>query len=403
MVFSVFTRKMSGKIALVFDIGSASVAGALVLFKTGETPKIIYAVQRDMIFQEELDAIRLRGIMLKTLNEVAMDVQKNGVSHLKFTQMGSRVPEVAYCTLASPWYATQTRMIRVKKDKPFDVTKQFIDDLMGAEIEAFKSSEEVRGYIGDDRASVMEKRLIQVKLNGYETSEPHGKKARSIEAALFVSVSPKELLKDIAGEIRRTYVVSEVEFSSFSLVAFDVLRNIAHHADNFLFLDISGEVTDLTLVRSGILLETVTFPIGKRDIIRKLAKILKTNPADALSILHLYHEQNISTHHEDSIKVALFSAAGEWTSSFQNALSTLSESFAIPSKVFFTSDKDLEEWFASLITKEQFAQFTMTDEKFDVTPVNAALLNDFCRFNSSAARDPFIMIETVFANKVRGL
>ena len=111
---------------------------------------------------------------------------------------------------------------------------------MGAEIEAFKSSEEVRGYIGDDRASVMEKRLIQVKLNGYETSEPHGKKARSIEAALFVSVSPKELLKDIAGEIRRTYVVSEVEFSSFSLVAFDVLRNIAHHADNFLFLDISG-------------------------------------------------------------------------------------------------------------------------------------------------------------------
>lgn len=400
MVFPVFMRKKeSGKIALVFDIGSASVAGALVLFKTGETPKIIYTVQRDMIFQEELAAQRLSGIMLKTLHEVATDVQKNGVSHLKFTQLGSRLPEMAYCTLASPWHATQTRIIRVKKDKPFNVTKQFVDDLIRTEIEAFKNSEEVKGYTAGDRASIMEKRLIQVKLNGYETSEPHGKEARSIEATLFVSLSPKELLKNIAGEIRRTYVVPEIEFNSFSLVAFDVLRNIAHESDNFLFLDISGEITDLSLVRSGVLLETVTFPIGKRDVIRKLAKILKTSPSEALSLLHLYHDHNISGQHKDSIEEALLSAAGEWMSSFQGALSTLSESFSIPSKVFFTSDKDIEGWFSSLITKEQFAQFTMTDEKFDVAPVNAAFLNDFCRFNSRSARDPFIMIETVFANK----
>ncbi len=392
-------KKESGKVALVFDIGSAGVAGALVLFRTGETPKIIYTVQKDMIFQEDLDGDRLSGIMLKTLGEVAMDVQRNGVSHLKFTQLGSRVPEIAYCTLASPWHATQTRIIRVRKDKPFNVTKQFIDGLIETEIEAFKSGERVRGYGGGDRGSIMEKRLIQVKLNGYETSEPNGKEARLLEAALFVSLSPKELLKNIAGEIRRTCAVAEIEFNSFSLVAFDVLRNIVHQSDNFLFLDISGEVTDVSLVRSGILLEGTTFPVGKRDVIRKLSQVLKTNLADALSILHLYHDQNISSRHKDNIEEALSSAAGEWTSSFQGTLSTLSESFSIPSKVFFTSDKDVEGWFASLITKEQFAQFTMTDEKFDVTPVNTAFLNDFCRYSSRSARDPFIAIETVFANK----
>ena len=400
MVFPVFMRKKeSGKVALVFDIGSAGVAGALVLLKTGETPKIIYTVQKDMIFQEDLDGERLSGIMLKTLGEVVMDVQKNGVSHLKFTQLGSRVPEIAYCTLASPWHATQTRIIRVKKDKPFTVTKQFIDGLMETEIEAFKNGEEVKKYGGGDRGSIMEKRLIQVKLNGYETSEPHGKEARLLEATLFVSLSPKELLKSVAGEIRRTCAVPEVEFNSFSLVAFDVLRNIVHGSDDFLFLDISGEVTDVSLVRSGILLEGATFPVGKRDVIRTLSQVLKTNLADALSILHLYHDQNISNLHKGTIEEALSRAAGEWTKSFQDALSTLSESFSMPSKVFFTSDKDIEGWFASLINKEQFAQFTMTDEKFDVTPVNAAFLNDFCRYSSRSRRDPFIAIETVFANK----
>jgi len=400
MAFSLFSRdKGSARLALVFDIGSASVGGALALFEDEKTPKIIYAVRKDMVFQEELDTERLQSVMLKTVAETAADIQQNGISHLKFTRLGSHIPRKAYCTLASPWHATQTRMIRLKKEKPFKVTRQFIDELITKEVDAFKESEDVKDQMGSKTGNIIEKRLIQMKLNGYETPEPENKEARSLEAALFVSVSPKELLKSIAQEIRRTFAVREIEFNSFSLAAFDVLRNIRPETNDFLFLDISGEITDVSLVRSGVLMETATFPTGKRDIIRALAKTLETNMADALSLLRLYHAKNISAHHKENIRKALGSGAEEWTSQFQKSLAGLSEFFSIPSTVLFTSDKDLEGWFASLVAEEQFAQFTMTDKEFDVVPVDTALLNNFCRFSSRAVIDPFLALETVFANK----
>jgi len=58
----------------------------------------------------------------------------------------------------------------------------------------------------------------------------------------------------------------------------------------------------------------------------------------------------------------------------------------------------LEDWFLKLIAKEQFSQFTMTDEAFAVQPLNAIVLNEHIRFGREVERDAFLSLGAIFAS-----
>jgi len=395
-----FSSKKKNKptLELIIDIGSASVGAALVLLYKDDKPKIVYSKRKNMVFQEELNTERFQASMLKVLNDVVQDVQMNGLPHLKFTQLGSHVPTKIHCTLSSPWYASQTRVSIRSGKTPFVVTKEIINGMVEEELKAFNSSDEVKTMLGKQDSILIDKSILSTKINGYETNNPFNKKGVSLELATLMSVSPKKLLENISDEISRHFLTEDLEFNSFPVVSFAVVHNIYPEESRFLFLDISGELTDVTIVKDGIIRETATFPMGKKNIIRILARELKTTPDEALSILHLYNKHDVSAKQKKIIEPTLQNVSLKWLEQFQKVLFDLSKQVSLSSSVYFTSDKDLEDWFGSLISEEQFSQFTMTDEVFAVHPLNAIVLNEYIRFGREVERDAFLSLEAIFAN-----
>ena len=54
-MFGISSSKEKNELALVFDIGSSSVGGALFELEPSGIPKIIYSVREPIILEEEID------------------------------------------------------------------------------------------------------------------------------------------------------------------------------------------------------------------------------------------------------------------------------------------------------------------------------------------------------------
>lgn len=394
-------HKSGKRFVVIFDIGSASIGGAFVGIDGENPPEIIFTTRRDIPFQEKLNFQRFLDSMIKTLEELFVLMQKAGG--------GVKVKE-AYCILASPWYASQTRLIKYNQDAPFTVTEDGLDKLIEKEIVLFRDSKLfAHAKAGDAMPEIMESKNIQTKLNGYEMSTPFGKKASQIEIAVFISMIPASIKASIMGSITKFWHVPTVHFSSFSFTAFDTIRSIFPDERSFLFMDISGEVTDISLARENVLLESVSFPAGKNMLIRTLVEKLKTTPALAMSELDLYANHHSTPEHVAQVEDALAEATKTWQASFQDALRQFAKEFPIPHTIFYTADDSMSEWFEAAIAKTSTAPLTESGKEgvnggaFVVRSLGNAFLGKFVRLVEPDFEDPFLAIEAIFANKFSSL
>ncbi len=392
------SKNENNDFALIYDIGNASVGGALVMFPREGKSRVIYATRSDIPNQIEPTSGKLASSIAKSLEIVSRNIEKNGLSHLNFTPFGNTTPKKAFCVLSSPWHISQTRTILLKKDKPFAVTKKLVDELVAEEINNFKKSPLVKEKTNSDKNTLIESEITQVKLNGYETNSPEGKTASTLQISAFFSLSPEAVIDSFGERIKKVFNIEKIYFNSFPLASFVAVKKALGHQD-FIFVDISGETTDVSLVKDGALAEIVTFPFGKKLAIREIANKLKTTNEEALSLFYLYQEKKLSDETKNKINDILSSPAENWIKSFRSALTSIGDGLSIPSAVYFTSDGDAVTWFGSLIKKEDYSQFTLTDSPFLIKSVDVPSLVEHCQFEGTAKRDPFISIGAIFANK----
>jgi hypothetical protein len=390
---ALFKRKpKSGQhFIVVFDLGSSSIGGAFASVDSGKVPEIIFATRRDIPFQEKLNFQRFLDSMIKTLEEMFVALQKAG---------GGVKVDQAYCVLASPWYASQTRLVHFNQPTPFVVTERGLDKLLAKEIELFRGSKLfARSKVGDAAPEIMESKNIQVKLNGYEVRSPFGMRVTELEVALYISMIPANIHAAINSSIRKFWNVPNVHFSSFSFTAFDTLRDIFADEHSFLFLDISGEVTDISIAKDNVLLESISFPAGKNMFLRALIKELGMSPEVALSEWRLFIEGKSTRDHGQAVENVLNDTAAQWLAFFEDSLVQFAAEFPIPRTIFYTADDDVLRWFEGVIKRVNFARLSSEDGSFVIRGLGNNFLSKFVQVIEPDFQDSFLAIETIFANK----
>src|ERR1035437_8456216 len=110
-----FSSKKKDKIIALFDIGSGSVGGAIVRIPIDGkgVPTILKSVTNEIKFHKRLKAKNFMKDMIS-----ALDLTVNALYNKKVG-----VPDQIVCVLASPWYLSETRVIKMKREKPFIFTK----------------------------------------------------------------------------------------------------------------------------------------------------------------------------------------------------------------------------------------------------------------------------------------
>ena len=139
-LFSFSSNKNCEEVSAVFHIGSGSVDGHLVRLSKISKPEIIYTTNAPILFQKNINLERHFKLMIKALDSALKDIQKQGVLHLNFTGLRNHGIRRAFYILSSPWCASQTKIIKIKKDKPFEITKDSIENFIDEQENKFLSN-----------------------------------------------------------------------------------------------------------------------------------------------------------------------------------------------------------------------------------------------------------------------
>lgn len=395
MSFLSKSGKGSQQYVAIFDVGSGSIGGAFASIEDGKVPQIIFSTRKNIPFQEKLDFQRFFDSMIKTLEEMFMEMQKAS-NQIKVNKV--------FCVLASPWYASQTRLIHYEQTTPFTITEKGLNKLINKEIELFRDSNIfTRSKTGDVLPEIMESKNIQMKLNGYEVRDPIGKHAARLDIALYISMIPRNIHKSIEISIEKFWHVPTVHFSSFSFTTFDVLRDIFSEESSFLFIDISSEVTDISLAKDNVLLESISFPVGKNMLIRGLVDEMKITSTAAAAALTLYLEGKPIRENTRQVEEILDKKSAEWRRLFEDSLAQFASEFPIPRTIFYTADDDVAKWCEKAISATNYSYFSKEENSFTVRSLGNAFLGKFVQISEPNFQDPFLSIETIFANKFTSL
>ena len=241
----------------------------------------------------------------------------------------------------------------------------------------------------------IEEKIMQVRLNGYETALPLGHFAREIEVTSFVSLAEKAFLDSLRLLLQDIFHGKLIKFHSFVASSYGVVREMFDMTnDEFLLLDVGSEITEVGIGRRGSLEKIISFPHGKSSLIRNLA----TAPGGIFP----YISSEINTwsrghsHEESGRGGAIMRAGNEWKNSFRSEV--LSEKQILPSQVFVISDEDVGSIYSNLI------QDACADDTFasgsKIRIINAGDFRDFTRNKSGFYDDSFLMSEAVFINKI---
>jgi hypothetical protein len=384
---SLFKKKE--KLALVFDIGSSSVGGALFYMQSSGVPKIIFSIREPIILEEKISPERFSFLTIRSLKIVADKIATKGLG----------APYKIFCVLSSPWFISQTRTIKLEKNTPFVFTSKLADSLTEKEVSLFEE-EHINKYkdIGSPVRPIEFKNMKTV-LNGYPTASPLNQKARELEMMIFLSMSGEQILQKIEDVTAKYFHTKEVKFSSFQMTAFAVARDMFVHQDNFLLVDIGGEVTDISMIKKDVLCESMSFPMGRNFLIRGVASGMGCSLDEAKSLLSLYKDGHAAQSTEKTLGPILDKLKGEWLRKFQESLASISTDISIPATIFITVDPGLTGFFSETIKTEQFSQYTLTESKFRVIFLGTEALHGITLFEENTARDAFLIIESIYINR----
>jgi cell division ATPase FtsA len=384
------TTKKHDKTLLVLDIGSASVCGALVTLAkdTQGKPTILHSLRRNFTVQKEVSFPTL----LKSMEE-ALTV----VVHTLLTK-GGTTPQEICVFLSSPWNASQTRVIRVKKNTPFTVSEKFMKDIMNKEIALFEQAE-LASYGGDgDMPRMLETKTIALRLNGYTIQNPLGKKAKEVELTLFLSMGVESVLKRIEACIGKEYPHTKVSFSTFLFTSFVVVRDLFPDTDSFMLVDIGGEITDVSIIKKDAVLESISFPQGRNSLIRAIAKSDSLSTNESMSLLTLHQKDQLSPVESLKIEKALHDAKTTWLSFFQKSLVQIATDLSLPERLYITCDQDVTAWYVRVLESEDFGQYLLTEKKFSTVVISGELLKQYI-LTQEQNPDQFVMMETLLLNR----
>ncbi len=357
------SKKQHGTPVAVFDISSSSVGGAHVLVKndakvaTERKPVILATGRIDAPLVEDLDMERFVQTTVHNIQAVASNLQKADVHSPKFIQL----------VLASPWYVSQTRTISYKRDIPFLCNRKLITSLVDSEIaHVIKNELERFGDFGKE-GIVVEKQISLIRLNGYTTASPYGKKAKTLEIYLTITVVPKKVIDDFTDALRRTYGTREVKITTSGYATFVVARDYFNAAEECFIIDVGEEVTDVAFVKNGLFLYQHSFPVGTYGLYRQLLGKNGNAPAEAKAIIEGYRLAKISTGSKTKIDKALGGFTKEWLGGLQKIITEGYFGFCLPTLCYITADARFEGVFPMVIESDPFIQYTCSRGK--VSPI----------------------------------
>lgn len=383
-------EKKRAEVALVFDIGSGSVAGSVVHFpgSSSQSPRVIYTKRLPWHTGKNPSFDELLRAMKYTLGNVARHIQERDFP----LTMGGNI----YVTLSAPWFAHDIRRAELSRNSLFTVTQNILDGMFAKEMKAFCAEGEQ--VYGED-FEVIEKSILDVSLHGYSTDKPLGKKTKHINISMYVSVAPRDVVEMVEDTIGRVFH-REAAFQSSALVTYIVSRDYFAREKDYVCIDIGGELTDILVVRDNQMSEAVSFPLGIQFFMQSIADTLGTSVHEAHSLLMLRDKGALHDTHKKSLTSAVNKAFKVYDSHLEGALRQFAKDYKLPQKIYLAGFGPFENGVEKVLGTEHLGHYSMLGVPFETKLIHQTDIHTYLRYQSGVVRDLFIALSALYRNRL---
>jgi hypothetical protein len=383
-MFGFSKKSTEGDVVAVFDIGSGSIGGAIVQIPSGDAlPTILKSVRLSLKVDKHARFDELQKNTSSALRAVAEKLHTSNIA----------APTHIYCTLASPWYISENRVVTMSRESAFVFTRSLADDLIKKEVVLLTNSYQKK-YGKEMAPEVIERHVMSVVADGVTLVDPIGAKSKSIEMNMTISLSPRDFLESVRDSIAHSFTHIPVSFSSFPLASYIAISHKYIDTDSFVLLDVAGEITDLSVVSGGVFSASGSFPFGKNAILNHVATSLNMDFRDAEELCGLYVTKSLEAGKMRSVEPAIKAAELAWSTMFESCLSSLSARSSLPISLFLVSDDDVLEWFSGIIARSEYALTGKTTHRWRVLTLDGPQFLNMCRVIDGPC-DQFLMIEAI--------
>lgn len=374
------------KIALICDIGSASVGISICDFSS-QVPNVLLSYRIPISIQKDFNAPELESLVVSFFNEVVKNIddsRKKSSLSMSFGHI-----DVVHIFFSSPWYVAKNSSVQIVKEKPFFLDQHELEEIIRMEEKKFQDDlRDTKTIVELGNIAVIERELLSVKLNGYETRNPVLKKAKDIDLSLFMSVVPHRFIQNFSNKLSSVFHTSQVFAHAFPLAVYRSISLVNPHEKSYLFLDIAGEMTDIIMVNDGIIQYSSSFSQGRNALIRELSNNLSEPFEVILSLLNLYTNKSLDNEMTKKIDTVLQDFLKKWRDEIEKILNTESGNTRFPQRVFVTVDEDVSFVFLRTLKNA-------TADERSVFQLTNTLIQNAISYDKHVVQDPFLALEAI--------
>jgi len=392
MSFFFFKNKPS--LSFVFDIRDSSVSLAVARFENNKKPEIVLCQNFKFKQYDRQNHQEYLSSLIKVLDVAVISTRKKLINISNNEEIGTH-----YFFIGSPWSASQSKTIKIIKDKPFVINNSLLEKIIVGE----ESSDEkfLEEQTLESNWKVLEEKIIQSKLNGYKVDEIFGKKALSLAIELFVSFVPFEVKEKISSYVdEKIGKNTKRQNNSCILSSYSFFRDLYTNRNDFIYVDIGKLITDVYVVRDDVIFGVTSIPFGEENIIQ--TSLSKTSLSRDIFLSHINIGQDnkfdLDSHNrgEDLLKAGF----DMWKDRLKDSLVKICTETNIPNNIFIITNSIISSILIKELSNKEKSKLEILGSKIEVSPIAENIINNFVSNGNNFANEPYVKMDLVFLDKV---
>lgn len=399
---SIFSFGKKESMSLLVNIGNGGISVALVGFAKNQLPKVIYSTSSEFK-SEKSETTRLPSDAIELLDSLIKNTFDNSYSNVNWKNKSKNISNVVL-SFSSPWVISKSKVIHLSKEKPFIVSKKFIENIIYEEEKLYKKELRENPDIGNSNEFITaDKSVVHAKINGYFIDNCIEMKTDNLDLFLYMSVITKNIEDSVNSVIAKHINISpdKVIVNSAVFGLFSVMRDIFPTDSNYLFMNIDSEITDLVHVENHTIEALTTFPFGENSIIRQIAKSSNQPFETAKSQFSMFITNKSDSSIVPETEIAFQNSEKEWAVYLEDALSALSSNNDIlPRRMYLFSKDDITPVFSDLLKQEKNDTTHNFRKNLDIIDIPDSLFSSYYEKFFAGGVDRQMSILVIFCNRI---
>lgn len=358
---------------VLLEIGSGSVMAAIISSDAKRpTPTIVWSRREFTVTKGGATPAQSAKNIITTLINVSMLIESEGRQALEEIAPRTQLSSLLI-TIAAPWSYTVTKTIEYKKEEPFIITKDLVQDLAATAIK--KITEELKENETAESLglTVIARATTHVHANQYPTKNPFNKKATLVQLAHVSAVAQTYLMNALADVQNKLFPKLSAQTYSFMMVFHHITHTQLYpNLAEYCLVDITHNATELGIVRDGVLRFCTHTPVGISTLAEAIGEALNIPTVEALAFMKEPFHTTALEQLTGAQRAKLDHVLAEYQTEITTLFTETGDNLAIPKTVLMHSGHLFEPFLADHI---KTASRTATKSAHVVHHITSNIIN----------------------------